>query len=170
MGMSDTHCTADVLQIGSLVKTCPCCAGRGVLTQAADETRFGVRCTGCPLSFPELYATPESAITAWSLRRGTVAAAGGRGTRDKCSWRKRRSCRRNLRRARGRKRKKDIIAKLLIMLPWTQALRKFEQAESEDERLEAWASLKAMKSSVLSVPSLRESWKTLQNYAPEESD
>lgn len=167
--MDHDNQTDRVTRLASVLKCCPCCAARGVVTQVAGQPKFGVQCNGCPLTFPEVYSTPESAIIAWSLRRGTVSSAGGRGTRDKCSWRKRRSCRKNLRLARKRKKKKQITAKLLIMLPWVQALRKFERAESEEERVRAWASLKAMKSSVLSVPSLRKVWKLFQNYAPEEA-
>jgi len=168
--MDHTTKIAAIIPVATVIKGCPCCATRGNVTQVAGQPMFGVRCNGCPLTFPEVYSTPESAIIAWTLRRGTVASAGGRGTRNKCSWRKRRSCRRNFRLARERKRKKQITSKLLIMLPWVQALRKFERAESEEERVRAWASLKAMKSSVLSVPSLREFWKLFRNYAPEASD
>lgn len=167
--MDDENEIGRTTLIASALKPCPLCASRGLLTHAIGKQKFGIRCIGCPASLREVFDTPEAALTAWCKRKGTASAAGGRGTRGKCSWKKRRTCRRNLRKGRNRKKKKQITAKLLIMLPWVQALRRFEGAESQSERVEAWAALKALKSSVLSVPDLRQSWKLFQPYAPEEA-
>jgi hypothetical protein len=164
--MSDANRTDDVLQIGTLIKRCPCCAGRGILTQATGAAQYGIHCTACPLTFPEVYRTPESAITGWSLRRGTVSAAGGRGTRNTCSWRKRRACRRNLKSARERKKVKLLKTRLLVLIPWVQALRSFEWAETDEQKTRAWSALKAMEAKVASVPSLRPFCKMLHRYAP----
>jgi len=154
------------IPIASVVKCCPCCASRGVLTQTQGKSKFGVQCNGCPLTFPEVYSTPESAITAWSLRRGTISAAGGRGTRNRCSSRKRRSCKRNLRLARQKKRLKQVRANLLITIPWFRTLRAYERAESSEEKARARASLKAMEPQIMSIPSLRPFYKLIRQYAP----
>jgi|GEM_PF-4611844 len=161
--MNHTDETIVSTPIASLLKRCPCCAAHGVLTQAPGQSKFGVQCNGCPLTFPEVYSTPESAITAWSLRRGTVSAAGGRGTRNRCSWRKRRTCRKNLRSARERRKVKLLQTRLLVQIPWLHALRAYDQAESSEEKARAWASLKAMESKVMSIPSLRPFCKRLNH-------
>lgn len=152
--------------IASLVKRCPCCASRGVLTEAPSQSKFGAECNGCPLTFPEVYITPESAITAWSLRRGTVSAAGGRKTRGKCSWRKRRSCRRNLRSARERRKVKQLKTRLLVQIPWLHALRAYDQAESSEEKARTWAALMAMAPQIGNIPSLRSLFKKMRGYGP----
>lgn len=160
------HTDEAVIPIASVIKRCPCCAGQGTLTQTPGSAMYGVHCTGCPLTFPEAYSTPESAIAAWSLRRGTVSSTGGRGTRGKCSWRKRRSCRKNFRLARQQKKSNQLRNNLLIAIPWVWALREFEEAVTEEERTRAWASLKAMESKVIRVPNFRPLCKLLQKHAP----
>jgi hypothetical protein len=164
--MNKTNDVADAVEVGTLIKPCPCCAGRGVLMLDPGTAQYGIRCTGCPLTFPEVYNGPESAIVAWGLRKGTVSSAGGKGTRGKCSWRKRRACRKNLRTARGRRKVKQLKVRLLVQIPWLHALRAYEQAESNEEKAAAWASLKAMESKVMSIPYLRPFWKLLHKYAP----
>jgi hypothetical protein len=164
--MNHTDQAVIIIPIASVIKRCPCCAGRGILTQVLGRADYGIHCTGCPLTFPEVYSTPESAVIAWSLRRGTVSAAGGRGTRNTCSWRKRRACRRNLKSARERKKVKLLKTRLLVLIPWVQALRSFEWAETDEQKTRAWSALKAMEAKVASVPSLRPFCKMLHRYAP----
>lgn len=157
---------ADVLQIGTMIKACAYCGGRAVLTQISHKAQYGVRCTTCPLTFPEVYNLPVHAIAAWGLRRGTVSSAGGRAGKGKCSWRKRRSCRKNFRLARQHKKSNQLRNNLLIAVPWVWALRKFEEAVTSEERTRAWALLKAMESKVMGVPSFRPFCKLLQKHAP----
>lgn len=164
--MTDTKDSNATIQIASIIKPCPFCSGHACITTAAEPGMFSVRCGGCSVALMETYENPESAVAAWRQRRGTASAAGGRSTRGKCSWRKRRSCKRNLRLARRRKKLKQITANLLITLPWVQALRKFERAETEAEKARAWASLKEMEPAVMSTPSLRPYYKFLNHYAP----
>jgi len=164
--MTETNDKANAVEVGTLIKPCPCCAGRGVLMQAPRSAQYGVQCTGCPLTFPEVYNRPESAMAAWGLRKGTVSSAGGKGTRGKCSWRKRRACRKNFRSARQKKKKKRFRAYLLTTIPWVWALREFESATSEEAKARAWATLQAMQSEAMRFPSLRPLCKLLRGFAP----
>ena len=136
------------------------------MTQVAEQQKFGVRCVGCPVWIREVCDTPDAALTVWFKRKGTVSAAGGRAGKGKCSWRKRRSCRKNFRLARQQKKSNQLRNNLLIAVPWVWALRKFEEAVTDEERTRAWASLKAMESKVMGVPSYRPLCKLLQKHTP----
>ncbi len=145
-----------IIPIASVVKRCPCCAARGVLTQAQGQSKFGARCNGCPLTFPEVYNTRESAITAWSLRRGSVSAAGGRATKGKSSWRKRRSCRKNLRLARKRKKLKWMRDRVDTIITWLKPHREVEMAEMRAALAKSWAELAVLEPLIRQYPDLSE--------------
>jgi len=148
--------TVIIIPIASVVKRCPCCAAHGVITQAQGQSKFGVQCNGCPLTFLEVYNTPESAIAAWSLRRGTVSSAGGRGTRGKCSWRKRRACRKNLRLARKRKKLKWMRDRVDAIITWLKPHRELEMAEMAEALAKSWAELTVLEPLIRQYPDLSE--------------
>jgi hypothetical protein len=153
--------TNQIVPIAITIKTCPFCANRGLVTQVADQARFGVRCCGCQAAFPETYDAPDSAIAAWCQRQGTASSAGGRGTRGKCSWRKRRSCRKNLRLARKRKKLEWIRDRVDTIIPWLKAYRAVERAEREAARAENWAWLKEREPQIMANPMLRKLYESL---------
>jgi len=140
--------------IASITKPCPFCAGRGILTQAADRPVFGIQCTGCPSSFGHVFDTPDLAVAAWCLRRGTVSAAGGRASKGKLSWRKGRSCRRNLRRAREQKKLKWIGSRIDAMYRWLKEYRAKEIAESEAAFTASMAELGVLEPRIRRYPDL----------------
>jgi hypothetical protein len=152
--------------IASVLKKCPCCSSLGLMTKVAGQQKFGIRCTGCPVGISEVCDTPDSALAVWFRRKGTASAAAGRAGKGKCSWRKRRSCRRNARLARQNKEKKRIRAYLLTITPWVWALRGFEWASSDEAKARAWALLRAMEPQVMRFPSLRPFCKVLRDFAP----
>src|ERR1051326_1964286 len=113
--------TERALPVASMRSMCPFCRGRGLLTKTTHSNRYGVSCCGCPARFPETYQTPAEAVTAWSSRRGTVASLGGKATAGKCSRRKLRASKRNLRKAREKKQLKRIRAKIEALMPRPRA-------------------------------------------------
>src|SRR4051794_19166706 len=104
--------------IATVLKPCPFCGGRACLIQESFQLAFGVQCSTCGAHVPEIYQTEEEAIAAWCQRRGTCAAAGGRATKGKSSWRKRRACRKNLRAARRKKKLKQLRTQCDVVVSW----------------------------------------------------
>lgn len=144
------------IQVATLLKWCPFCAGRACVTQAAGLPRFGVRCNGCMACLPEEFATCVAAIAAWCRRQGTVSAAGGRATKGKLSWRKGRACRRNLRRARERKKLKWIAKRCEAIQEVLKPFRAAELAEIEAAVAEDKVWLKENEAMILADPILRQ--------------
>jgi len=119
------------VMIATTIKPCPFCSSRGVITQADDPPKFGVRCIGCPACLPETLQSSSEAMAAWCCRRGTAAAAGGRGTRGVSTWKKRRSSRRNMRIARRKKKLKWMKAHVKVTLKWLKMFTSTELADME---------------------------------------
>jgi hypothetical protein len=152
------NCTNEidvVTPIASVLERCPCCAAGGIITKVADQPKFGIRCTGCAVSVREVCDTPEAALTLWCKRRGTIAALGGKATRGKCSWRKRRSSRRNARLARKQKKLNWMRAKVDAMMPLIRAYREIEQAELDTLQAEDEAWFKEREHKIMADPVLR---------------
>ena len=162
--MDHTNETIIIIPIASAVKRCPCCASHGVVTHVEGQSRFGVQCNGCPLTFPEVYSTPESAITAWSLRSGTTSSAGGRVKQGRCSWRKRRSCRKNLRLARKRKKLKWMRDRVDTIMTWLKPHREMEMAEMEAALAKSWAELTVLEPLIRRYPDLSEILDLLKSH------
>jgi hypothetical protein len=165
----------DTVRIATILKPCPYCGSHGIITQAAGQTKFGLGCTGCPLLFPDIYDTPETAVTAWGLRQGTASAAGGRATRGVSTWRKRRSCRRNLRIARREKKLKWIRAQIEAAATRLKELRKIEIQEFEAEAVADFAWLQNAEPLIAGDPVLLRSYRKEsvpvqppQNLGPED--
>jgi transcription elongation factor Elf1 len=120
------------------LKACPFCASLAEIVGATGQG-VGVRCTGCGVSFPAIYKNLDQPIALWSQRRGTVSSAGGRATRGKCSRRKLRAARRNLKKGRQQKQLKRIRANIEAMMPQFRAARAAEMAEAKDRAVQSLA-------------------------------
>jgi hypothetical protein len=119
--------------LATTLKLCPFCGSRGHVVRSANQSKFGVRCVQCAGGIPDTHLTLDLAISAWCQRRGTCAAAGGRATKGKSSWRKRRSSRRNLRFARKRKKLKLLKTRFEILAVQLKEFRAMEKTQLEAE-------------------------------------
>ena len=119
------------------IKTCPFCASAASLAEAGSPPRFGVRCGGCQVRVSEIYQSREEALAAWGQRRGTASYFGGRATKGLTTRRKNAACRKNLRRAREKKRLNAL---------WRKILTNIEIARSYRQEQANWATHQAMKS------------------------
>ena len=142
--------------IATLLKRCPFCSSRAGVIRTAGQPVFGVRCGGCPVCLPEAFQSCEEAITAWCRRQGTISAAGGRATKGILSWRKGRACRRNLRRARERKRLKWIRTRVDAIASWLKECRAIEIADSEAAFATSMAELAILEPRIRQYPDLSE--------------
>jgi hypothetical protein len=154
--MEHAHKTDSVLPIASVLKKCPFCASRGLMIQVADQEKFGIRCTGCPVWIREVCDTPDAALTAWFKRKGTASAAAGRAGKGKCSWRKRRACRRNFRVARKRKKLKWMRNRVDAIITWLKPHREAEMAEMRAALANSWAELTILEPLIRQYPDLSE--------------
>lgn len=175
--MNATNEVIRSVSIATIIKPCPFCSGRGYVTKAPGRSKFGARCDGCQASFPEMFETPETAITAWCQRRGTVSSAGGRGTRGKCSWKKRRSCRRNLRIARKQKKLKWIRCRVDVLASQLKVYRAIERAELEAEAARGRAELMILEPLIRQFPDLskmldwlKDRWQWAEGGDPHHND
>jgi hypothetical protein len=162
--MHNVDLTEDVLPIASMRSVCPFCRGRGLLTRAAGSNRYGVLCCGCQARFPETFKTWDEAVAAWSSRRGTVASFGGRATAGKCSRRKLRASKRNLRKARERKQLKRIRAKLEELMPLLRAAREAEMADFQKQIAKDRAWVRSMEPVFRQHPALNQMLELLKGY------
>jgi hypothetical protein len=93
-------------------------------------------------------ATPPTqlrrAVNAWCRRKGTASAVGGKSTRGKTSWRKGRSSRRNLRKARHTLQLKPIMRAVELAHGKLRPYREKELAEARALAEESRADLAAL--------------------------
>lgn len=123
-------------------KQCPFCNGLAVFTTCYEPVRYGVRCTACQVIFLPVLESEAEAVALWNRRCGTVSAAGGRASAGKCSRRKLRAARRNLKKARQvlqlnrlRRSEEAAYAQLRPYLDQELALAEEQAAKSRAELL-----------------------------------
>jgi hypothetical protein len=156
-----------VALIATALRPCPFCACRGLLTRTAGHDKFGVRCCGCEACLPEIHLSPEYAIGAWSLRRGTASYYGGKSTKGISSRQKRRACRRNLKKARNAKFFKRLLAQNEEKWVLLKKLRQEEMAEAQEQAALSRARLKILGPKIFADPQLSRFYRLLQNRNPD---
>lgn len=110
---------------------------------ALNPLLFGVRCHRCGASVPASHPDREDAVRAWNRRSG-LATLGGKATRGKSSWKKRRACRRNLGIARRRKKLKAVKTQIDTAASRLKVLREVELASLEEASARDRAELEAL--------------------------
>lgn len=99
------------IQVATILTRCPFCNCRArLMRQDVEPANYGVCCYGCRAGLSAGFKKPEAALAAWCVRKGSISAAGGRATNGISTLKKQWACRRNLRRAREKKKLKQIIA------------------------------------------------------------
>ena len=142
--------------VAYLIKPCPFCAGRAVVTENIDREVFSIECCGCSLQFMNVFKSFEEAALMWCRRRSTVSAAGGRATRGLSTRKKRRACRRNLRRARKMKKLKWIRSQYEPLYQRNKARLAEEIAELKAALKDDLAYFKEREHLIIDNPTLRE--------------
>jgi hypothetical protein len=122
------------------IRSCPFCANSAELVGATGH--FGVCCLACGVGFLAIYPTREVAVDLWNRR--IAGTAGGRATAGRCSRRKLRAAKRNLRRARQQKKLRAIRAHIEALLPKLQAARDAEMAELKAAAARSRAKLESL--------------------------
>jgi hypothetical protein len=145
----------DIASIEAPFKLCPLCGNPAEIVGATGYG-FGIRCRGCGVSYPAIYKTRDEVVALWNRRSGTASAFGGRATKGKCSRRKLRAARRNLRKAREQKQLKGIYARIEALMPQLQEARAVELAEAEKALAESRTKLKALEPAIMADPALAE--------------
>lgn len=150
-------------QTGTLpgLKPCAHCTGVARLVEALQPTRYGVQCSVCNIGFSPLHKTPDLAAAVWNRRKNGVSVAGGKATKGKLSWRKRRSCRRNLSIARRNKKLKWIRANVECAAMQLKKYREVERARTEAALAEDLAWLKQRESLIHADPGLQSLYELL---------
>lgn|ERR1051325_10957748 len=119
------------------LRVCPFCAGEAEVFHRPQTARYGVNCSHCRCAFLPVFSTDIEAILHWNRRTGTSSAAGGRATRGKCSRRKLRAAKRNLRRARERKQIRIIRSRVEVLAQRLKEARSIEFNEIVREAAQA---------------------------------
>lgn len=141
--------------IATATKKCPFCGNVGLVYHNDSARGIAIRCKGCTATFARSFPTLQEALRLWSLRLGTASAAGGRATRGTCSRKKRKTCRRNLKLARDRKKILKQRLHLLVITPLAHALRAFEVAHSPNDKKLIQEIISALEPTMKALPSLR---------------
>src|ERR1035438_8409471 len=136
--------TDETFSLKPILKQCPFCSGQAKVTTTLKPLRYGVDCSDCPAEIPALLLTQGVAIRLWNRRSGMASAFGGRATKGKSSWRKRRACRRNLRIARRKKKLKQIRTHVDVVVSWLKEFRAGELAEMQAAVAQGWEELKVL--------------------------
>jgi hypothetical protein len=150
--------------VATLVRNCPFCNSRGLLTLAVNPKGYGISCCGCLMRFPERFRTWDDAITAWMSRRGTVSSLGGKATAGRCSRRKLRASKRNLRRARERQQLMRIRAKVEKLASLVRIAREVEMADLQKKVAEDREWVRSMEPVFRQHPVLNQMLQLLKGY------
>lgn len=154
--MSSTFENEGVIILATAVKPCPFCGGKATIRQAANLALFWMSCSSCSMGLTVPAKTVQAALKTWTLRRGTVSALGGRATRGKCSKSKRRSCRRNLQKARLALAAKRERTKALAAWEKIKVFRRIEWETVHLDSAKSWAELEALEPQIRKYPDLAE--------------
>jgi Na+-translocating ferredoxin:NAD+ oxidoreductase RnfC subunit len=133
----------------SVLIACPLCGGASEFVCDSDLSGVGIRCINCGMSIPPNHANSIEAAATWNRRQGSakaLAALGGAATRGLSTPRKRAASRRNLKKARARKKLKRIQAGIEIAYTRLKQARRAEQADVEAAAARSYARLMDLES------------------------
>jgi hypothetical protein len=142
---SNDHSGADqAVPPGPGLKQCAHCGGPAEVVVGYDPTRFGAHCRQCGVCVLPVYQDQDQAVALWNRRSGTISALGGKATGGKCSRRKLRAAKRNLKKGRQQKQLKRIRANIEIMAPQLRAARVAELSEAKERAAQSFARVQAL--------------------------